>query len=602
MIERRVPFQRLVTGSSPGIKRLAIPFLFTLAIFLAVSFAVFRWAENHSGGETARKAGEDARVQASLLNSELQKFRLLPTVLPDYPQVIGALEQPNATQIADLNRTLELLAKRTDAAAIYLLDQEGLTIAASNWQRSDSFVGQRYAFRPYFSGAMRDGSAQLFALGTVSGRPGLYIARRIDKGSQSIGVIVVKVEFDAIERIWQQQAGAIIVTDPKGIVLITNRPEWRFKTITKLDQQTRVLARRSLQFGDAPLDPLPIGHDGTSLVINGDDYRAGTATVPLLNASVMSFQPRRRDRVADLGTARTFSLILFIVIAAIFASLVRARERRQMEDDARAALERQVAERTVELTNTNRLLRAESLERARADERFRSSREELAQANRLGSLGQITAGVAHEINQPVAAIRTFSENALKYLSRGEIAKVTDNLDTIVAMTERIGAITTELRRFARKRTPEIGAVGVNDVIEGTLLLVGDQLRTASVTVIRPSVAPNIKVAADRVRLEQILVNLVQNSIQAMTDAPQPWLEFSVAKAGKGINLAVADNGRGIDPAIADEIFTPFVTSRPDGLGLGLAIAREIAREFGGDLSVDPSVKSGTRFILRLKRA
>ena len=601
MIEGSVP----VPGSPPrvsiGSLRLQVPLIVALILFAGISLILFRWADDHSSGETARKAAEDARVQANLLTSELQKFQLLPIVLPEYPEVRQALLRPAAETNDLVNRKLELLADRTNAAVIYLIDRNGLTIAASNYRQRDSFVGQNYGFRPYFSGAMRTGAAQLFALGTVSGRPGLYIARRIDDSGTPSGVAVVKVEFDSIERAWSKLEGPVIVTDRSGIVLITSEPEWRFNTVTPLDQPTREAARESLQFGSAPLSPLPVRTDGQQTVIGQAEYRAGTAAVPLLDATLTSFRPRAPDKATDIGTARTATLIVLIALALALAVLARSREGRLREEQARVQLERQVRKRTAELTEANRLLKKESVERAKADERYRSAREKLAQANRLGSLGQITAGVAHEVNQPVAAIRTFAENAMKYLARGDRPKADENLATIVTMTERIGTITSELRRFARRRTPRLGDVSIADVLEGAQLLVGDQLRTANVTVTWPVNSPGLKVAADRVRLEQVLINLIQNAIQATSAVPCPEIVIGLESAESKVAISIKDNGPGVDQAIADAIFTPFVTGRPDGLGLGLSIAREIAREFDGDLSLVPS-NEGACFLLELNRA
>jgi two-component system C4-dicarboxylate transport sensor histidine kinase DctB len=279
----------------------------------------------------------------------------------------------------------------------------------------------------------------------------------------------------------------------------------------------------------------------------------------------------------------------------------RARERRMLQLAAQRALESQVATRTAELRDSNAQLVAESAERARADRRYRDAREELAQANRLGSLGQITAGVAHEINQPVAAIRSFAENAQRFLARGDGEKAGGNLNRIVELTQRIGTITAELRNFARRRTPEIGAVPVDAVIDSTLLLIGDRLRAQGVSLERGG-ETGLRVTADRVRLEQILINLVQNALDALIDRPGGIIAITAARDADRIAIDVADNGPGIPAELADQLFMPFVTGRDEGLGLGLAIARNIARDFGGELSLTPSPIGGAAFRIVLRDA
>lgn len=271
-----------------------------------------------------------------------------------------------------------------------------------------------------------------------------------------------------------------------------------------------------------------------------------------------------------------------------------------MQAQAQAALEREVVRRTAELRDTNARLVVESEERAEADRRFRAAREELAQANRLGSLGQITAGVAHEINQPLAAIRTFAENGVTLLDRDAPDRARDNLSRIVALTDRIGTITAELRAFSRRRTPSRGAPTLAEAIAGTLLLIGDRARGVVEDRV-PADIRGLRVSADRIRLEQILVNLLQNALDAVAGVADRRVTIAAERSDGVVALCVADNGSGVDPALDATLFTPFASAKPEGLGLGLAIARDIAREFGGELALAPG-DGGAVFVLTLRLA
>lgn len=591
---------RSVTRSTRSLVLLAAAGAVLLAL---VAIVAFRVAQQQAVSATDRAAAQLARDNAGLFASELQKFRLLPLVLAEYPDVRAMLETRDTAVVDRINARLELLAQRTDAAAIYVLTAQGRAIAASNYRLPASFVGQDYGFRPYFQGAIREGGAELFALGTVSGRPGLYLARRIGDAARPLGVIVVKIEFEAMQAAWARQQGKTLVTDPHGVVIVTSEPRWRFGTIGQLGADDRAAIRATRQYGSLPLDPLPLTIDGAAARMGGESpgSRLAATGIPLAGAQMRVLYPLDPAMRSANANARLVSLGALIVIAGALLLLWRARERRLLQIAAQRALEGQVAERTAELRETNAQLVAESSERALADQRYRAAREELAQANRLGSLGQITAGVAHEINQPVAAIRSFAENAQGFLARGDSGRAEENLGRIVDLTQRIGTITAELRNFARRRTPETGPVDVDAVIESTLLLIGDRVRAQGVVLERTG-PPGLHVTADRVRLEQILINLIQNALDALAGQKAPVIRIITDRTDARIAIEVADNGPGVAPELAGELFMPFVTGRAEGLGLGLPIARNIAREFGGELSLVPSPLGGAAFRLELPEA
>lgn len=605
-VTRRGPFPAMPKRIRPYSRRIAL-----LAAILLLGGAFLwlgtnRWAEGNANAVADASAAQVARSNSGLIASELQKYRLLPLVLSANPDVSALLNASDPHSVAEVNRTLELLASRTSSAAIYLIRHDGLTLAASNWRLPTSFVGRDYSFRPYFRDAMRRGTSELFALGTVSGRPGLYLARRIDLKGQPLGVIVVKVEFDAIEQMWARSTGHSFVMDRHGVILITSSPAWRFRTTQPLHRAVIAETRETLQFGDAPLRAAPLNlTDGTVIVREEKGnaaYRVNRMPIPLEGGTFVRLEPIEPALAAAKANIRFWSLSILMLGGIAAALLLRAYERRNLQRRIRVQLETEVSSRTAELKDANHKLRIESGERQEADRRFRAAREELAQANRLGSIGQITAGVAHEINQPVAAIRAFAENASIFLDREDAGKARENLTTIVDLTARIGTITAELRNFARRGTPRVMAVPLSSVIEGTLLLAGDRIRDMVQVDCLPDDAA-LEVVGDRVRLEQILLNLLQNAAEALDGAKAPLIILTVSCRGDGdVLVTVTDNGPGIDPALADQIFTPFVTGKENGLGLGLGIARDIARDFGGDLDLRTGNGAGATLQLRLKRA
>jgi two-component system C4-dicarboxylate transport sensor histidine kinase DctB len=227
--------------------------------------------------------------------------------------------------------------------------------------------------------------------------------------------------------------------------------------------------------------------------------------------------------------------------------------------------------------------------------------DELIQSNKLATLGQIAAGVAHEINQPVSAIRAYADNAAVFLDRSDSRSARTNLDLIAGLTDRIGLITDELRAFARKSGGSPAPLAVREVVDGALLLVGPRLRQQGVRVVRDVADEAAQVLAERFRLEQVLVNLLQNAIEALGDRQDGEISVRVLVKRAQVQIIVADNGPGVAPEAAKTLFTPFATTKPRGLGLGLVISRDIVAEFGGELYLEPSPR-GARFAISLPKA
>ena len=576
-----------------------------IATIALLAWTGSRWATGQARASADAVAQQTARAHVGLLTSELQKFRLLPLVISENPEIAPALRGGDPVAQRRLNATLELLASRTDAAVIYVIDRGGKTVAASNWRLPTSFVGQSYGFRPYFRDAMERGASELFALGTISGRPGLYLARRVDRDGQVLGVVVVKVEFDDVEAAWARAPGITVVTDAHGVILVTSVRGWRFQATRALDAATLADARRTLQFGALPPKRAPVAIEGVNARVGIGDkaqrYRAAAEPAPLSGAHLIHLAPLEPPLAAARTQALLIALAILLAAGMLLGLALRSAEKRRLQRHHQARLEAEVERRTAELRDANALLIIESEERIEADRRYRAAREELAQASRLGSLGQITAGVAHEINQPVAAIRTFAENAATFLERSAPDKAGANLKHIVALTERIGTITSELRAFARRKTPAEGNAEIGSILDGTLLLLGERARGV-VTLKMPKALRSVVVRGDRIRLEQILINLLQNALDAVQGAKDGRVVVEGARDGDAVRLSVIDNGPGVDLEIADTLFTPFTSAKAGGLGLGLAIAREIAREFGGDIAHVPAPGGGAVFHLSLRAA
>lgn len=516
-----------------------------------------------------RQLEVDAALRRELLRSELERHRLLPTALARNPQLALAVDRsaPAAIRgaaIDALNVEFEQLARADGSATLYLVDATGATVVASNYRSPTSFIGQDYSFRSYFRDAMKDGAGELFAQGTVSGVAGLYLSQRLADGT---GVIVTKVEFTDLERKWQTPKDETLVVDSRRTVLLASDPGRRFTRYS--------VSPGSAQRGASMSTQLQTDYAGWTLVLQRD-----------VGAALLG---------SRLAGAVIGGLLGLLAAAAILitAATRRRRERQRVE------LEHLVASRTEELESSNRTLLREIDERVRSEAAMQRLREDLAQANRLAILGQISAGVAHEINQPTAAIRTYVDNARKFFERGQPAEGLATLATIASLTERIGIITEELRDFSRRSPAKLETVHLCDVIDGSLLLLDPSLRMRGVALNRPNAPETQRVYANRTRLEQVVVNLMQNAMEALDTTPQPQIVIETGGDEREVWLQIADNGPGVPPERRNDLFAPFSSSKPLGLGLGLVICRDIVADLGGSLEFIPATSGGAVFIMRL---
>ncbi|MBN9981810.1 sensor histidine kinase [Rhizobium laguerreae] len=593
------------------------------AVLALLAVVASLWASGEIGRLRAEAALEeqarmDARLNAALLRTVLEKYRALPFVLSQDAALAAALAGNDAGAFERLSQKLENLAAGTKAAVIYVIDKDGMAVSASNWREPTSFVGNDYRFREYFQGAVERGQAEHFALGTVSKKPGLYISQRISGSNGLLGVVVVKVEFDDVEADWNASNTPSYVVDERGIVLITSIPSWRFMTIGRVAEDRLTAIRESLQFGDAPLQPLPLdmvrdlgdGLDVVGIVMPGDAGKTRfldvATSVPATGWHLQHLVALGPSVDAGIREARMLALLILLPLLAGAAFLLRRRHvislRISSEQRAREELERRVAERTLDLSQARDRLQAEIVGHKSTEQKLQAVQQDLVQANRLAILGQVAAGVAHEINQPVATIRAYADNARTFLNRGQTAPAGENLESIAALTERIGSITEELKTFARKGRGSAEPTGLKDVIEGAVMLLRSRFAGRMDTLDIDLPPDELQVMGNRIRLEQVLINLLQNALEAVAPkAGEGRVEVRTSTDAGMITVTVADNGPGIPPEIRKGLFTPFNTSKESGLGLGLVISKDIIGDYGGRMEV-LSDSGGTRFIVQLRKA
>jgi two-component system C4-dicarboxylate transport sensor histidine kinase DctB len=573
--------------------RVVLIVLLILFGLLASIWLAGRYAEQRAWQERSVEARGQLQLYAQSIHTLVERFRSVPEVLALDSDIKALLHAPGDRLLRDqLNRRLERLNAAAGANVLYLLDSRGETLAASNWRDWSSFVGNNYAFRPYFQDAMRQSAGRYFAVGVTTGIPGYFLSHVVrDDDGGVLGVLVVKLELEELQREWAGQAGVLLVADSYSVVILSNRPAWRFRALGELDARARAELVEVRKYAEQALEPLPselrrrIDGDSEWRRVDGPDGRRDYLwqrlalpeddwTLHLLVEPQALVDSVRSYRLAAAGVWMTLAFLLLF--------LAQRRKNQRLQAGIRERLEREVTLRTAEL---------------------REAQEGLVHAAKMAALGQMSAAMAHEINQPLTAMQMQLGSLRLLLDSGRQADVREGLQRIDGLLQRMAGLTSHLKTFARKSPAGLSErLRPGEVLEQALQLLAPRLRSEQVE-LRRDIDPNVQVMGDAIRLEQVLLNLLHNALDAMAGAERRVLDVSIRRQGEQCLLSVADSGGGIASEHLASVFEPFFTTKPvgEGLGLGLAVSYGIVRELGGSLEA-ANGERGALFTLRLPAA
>lgn len=604
-------------------------FIFSGLIFLIILgtslWTASIWQLNQGLDELAEEGAIKLDLYVTYLKGVLQKYESLPELLAVDKKLINALAlEGDERQLAALNVYLETINTISATADTYLMDKNGLTIAASNWRDKLSFVGKNFSYRPYFTEAMQGRLGRYYALGTTSSRRGYYFAYPVVANQQILGAVVIKINIDSVENAWEQKDKIFLITDPDGVVFITTKQDWRFLSLKLLAEAVEKRIVASKRYPNASFTPLTkvkrqldadrqIVQLATATENSGSEYLLQTRSMTEAewNVHVLSDTKAVRDSVIWLnilvGSFLLLAFILFLLLQqrhSRLAELERIKEKaRKILEEANEQLELRVEQRTSELTDMNLLLRREIQDRQRTEADLKNTRNELIHAAKLAALGQMSAGINHELNQPLAAIRSYTDNGMQFLQKGRYEDALGNLIQIAELTDRMARIGIQLKMFSRKSSGQIVVLPLHGVIDGALEILQPSLRSSKVVVEVRLKPEHLEVMANNVLLQQVMVNIIGNAIQAVQGAAQRqiWIEAEAKDAT--VIMLVRDSGPGIAAKDLPYIFDPFYTTKKSGqgLGLGLTISDRILRDMNGNLRV-ADVASGACFEILLPKA
>ena len=561
--------------------------IIALFIALLVAWSVRQASLNRL--ETTTQAQLTRLVMS--LDAALARYSYLPVLIAQETEIKARLQQvPNARSSSQINHYLARTNQLAGTMDIYLMRADGVTIASSNWDKTWSFIGNDFAFRPYFQQAMSGQLGRYYAVGTTSNERGYYFASAVqDEKQNPLGVVVVKISVNAIEQLWQNQSFEFWVTDDDGIIFMASDYQTLFHTLEALSpvrQQAIIDTQRYAGFALKSLANFKRNflHDNL--------YR-----VERQNQHYLMAKHRMEEAGWDVyvlsdwrSITQTLQIALLITLALtglsgllLFTFWKYRTQRQRYQQAAMAELETKVAERT------------QALEQAQTG---------LIQAAKMAALGQMSSTINHELNNPLGAIRAYADNARQFLERGQISIAQTNLQEIAALTERMATITHQLKTFARKSHGQRERCSLAMAIDSSLVIMQPRFARAGIELQQEILAETVTVWADLVWLEQILINLFSNALDAIHERADPQIGLKITSLPDQACMEIWDNGKGLDENDMNHLFEPFFTTKQagHGLGLGLSISQRLAVDMQGSLQAFNRAKGGAVFCLCLPLA
>ncbi len=553
-------------------------FLLVMTVFAGVTVILTNiYLTDRFTDSTRQRAELRLALYGGNILSELRSNAVVPQLLARDPALIGAL---NSADYTSSTARLISFVDEIGAASLMMLDRDGRVVAATERQRLQS----NHRTAAYFIDAMRSNQTVFTIFEAESGGFGFTYSRRIEDNNEALGVVVVEVDLQKFERTWSGISDAVMIQNSEGRIILATEPLWR--GATEEDALARqspdgAVARAIQATADWAVVP-PDAYVGDEAVMRTDSrvaFRGWRITSFTTYASV-------RDRVNAVLALEIMGFAILLAIAFFFLNRKTA---------TRAAL---IQRESVELRTLNMRLQREIAEREKAQENLAVAEQTLAQSSKLAALGEMSAAVSHELNQPLAAMKTYLAGARLLVGRGRPDEALASFQRIDDLIGRMGAITRQLKSYARKGGDSFAPVNLSDALASSLSMMEPQLRQRRVVISKALPKEPVMVLGDRMRIEQVMINLLRNALDATKAVNAPQVDVILA-AGDVAIVTVRDNGTGIDDL--DALFEPFYTTKQpgDGVGLGLAISSGIVNDLGGRMTARNSAQGGAVFEIRL---
>lgn len=558
---------------------------------LILGGAVWFFASGTLLAELQQRGRSDLALATDRVVGEFHAHRMLAVSTSQDPRL-----SDTDTSAEELKSILLRITDLSGALDYVLLDAQANVVVNALGVPPSRWLGQ-----PFVRHGLQGGIGTHHGVsGRFSRRAFYYAVPVFSEAGPVTRTLVVVIDVERIEADFRGTRPAVYMTDEDGVVFFSNRSELLFR-------RRDALAPPPEGFLETPLRPF-VDHE--ERIFRGAeiwDIKAGRylperalhieRDIPLIGM--------QGEALIDISRASTAAFMQAVVasIAWLFfgAIIFFVSAQRRTLATANDALEARVAERTSALSDTNIALRGEIKERKDAEAALTRAQHDLIQAEKLSALGKMSAGISHELNQPLMALQSYAENATTLLERGKTDTAHQNLSRIADVARRMGRIIRNFRTFARQEIEPAAKVDLGQVVQAAIDLSEARILKEDVTLSVALPERQVWVQGGEVRLQQVLVNLISNALDAMADTQDRRLSILV-EDGDGIRLEVRDNGPGInDP---DKIFEPFYSTKSigeaEGMGLGLSISYGLVQSFGGNIRGANAPEGGAIFTVDLK--
>ena len=525
------------------------------------------------------------------LRNELSRFNFLPFVIARDEQLINwSFKQSDLANIA-----LESIKKSSGANVLYIMDAHGKTLSSSNWKSKTSFVNRNFAFRPYFKEALKGNNGQFFGIGTTSKKPGFYISTGVVNQEKVIAVTVAKVDLSVLENIWINAGENIFITNRDGVVILSSIKQWKYRTLSPLEESQFENIKIQKQFANIPLVQLLDNQSNTKkqLSIDGNKYLHQEVDIKSPDWKIHYLIPTTRVDELVIQSWTRIGLIIFGIMAVLLM-LWLFQSRNKLKTSLKES---------AELRELNDLMNTEIEHRQRIEDELLVAQQDIKRSSKLAAMGQISASIIHELGQPLSAMKTYIAGAIINISKSERdiedKEVFDKLDSLV---ERMSRISEQLKFFSHSVEKNTSNIDVRKALDGALLVVGPTIEEHNIELIFDFEDKPYIINAGQVRMEQVFTNLISNAISALEETINKKIIVHMEIiSNNDLVIKIEDNGKGISEKILHMLFDPFYTTKPSGvgLGLGLSISTNIIHEFHGSLTALNNTNDGASFIITI---